>query len=81
MRMEKLRNDIVQKLKFFLENQSLERSKPISIGAYRKPLLEAYKHEQYSKKETWNFENHWSLQLTQKPYVPHVMLFLHDLCV
>lgn len=52
MRMEKLRNDIVQKLKFFLENQSLERSKPISIGAYRKPLLEAYKHEQYSKKET-----------------------------
>jgi hypothetical protein len=38
--MEKLRNEIVKKLKFFLENQSLERSKPICIGAYRKPLLE-----------------------------------------
>jgi hypothetical protein len=39
--MEKLRNYIVQKLNLFLENQSLERSKPICIGAYRRPSLEA----------------------------------------
>jgi len=39
--MEKLRNETIKKLKFFLENQSLESSKPICIGAYKKPSLKA----------------------------------------